>query len=81
MNMDISVTQFRAHCLDVIRRVEKSGEPVVIKRRGKVVARLEPPPKTAQSQCKPWERLLGSGVLLADPGESVVHDGDFEALR
>ena len=40
MNMDISVTKFKAHCLDLIRKVEKGSEPVTIKRRGKPVARL-----------------------------------------
>jgi antitoxin (DNA-binding transcriptional repressor) of toxin-antitoxin stability system len=41
--MDISVALFKAHCLDLIRSVEKGGEAVVIKRRGKVVTRLTPP--------------------------------------
>lgn len=37
--MDISVTDFKARCLDLIRKVEKSGKPVTIRRRGKTVAR------------------------------------------
>jgi len=79
--MDISVTRFRASCLKLIRRVEAGGEAIDIKRRGKVVARLAPPPAVAEAPCKPWERLLGSGELLADPGESVLDEGAFEASR
>jgi antitoxin (DNA-binding transcriptional repressor) of toxin-antitoxin stability system len=79
--MDISVTQFRARCLRLIRRVEVGGEPVDIKRRGKVVARLTPPPSAARQTQKPWERLRGSGQLLGAPGETVLHAGDFEASR
>ncbi len=79
--MDISVTRFRASCLDFIRRVEKSGEPIDIRRRGKVVARLAPPPTAGKAVHKPWEVLRGSGELLATPGESVLDEGDFEALR
>jgi antitoxin (DNA-binding transcriptional repressor) of toxin-antitoxin stability system len=79
--MDISVTRFRAVCLELIRRVESGGEPVDIKRRGKVVARLAPPPRAAERPPKPWERLRGSGELLAEPGESVLKVGDFEAER
>jgi prevent-host-death family protein len=41
--MDISVTNFKWRCLETIRRVEKTGKPVSITRRGKVVARLQPP--------------------------------------
>ena len=79
--MDISVTQFRASCLELIRRVETGGEAVDIKRRGKVVARLAPPPAAGAEPRKPWERLRGSGELLGEPGESVLHERDFEASR
>lgn len=79
--MDISVTQFRANCLQLIRRVQAGGEFVDIKRRGKVVARLTPPPTANQKSHKPWERLRGSGELLADAGESVLHERDFKASR
>lgn len=70
--MDISVTQFRARCLELIRQVETGGEPVAIKRRGKVVAWLSPPSNPGASSRKPWERLRGSGQLLAEPGEPVL---------
>ncbi|OGA44607.1 MAG: hypothetical protein A3F74_14970 [Betaproteobacteria bacterium RIFCSPLOWO2_12_FULL_62_58] len=81
--MDISVTEFKHRCLEIIRRVEKTGYPVAITRRGKIVARLQPPP-TARTQAglKPWEQLRAlGGRLLAGPGESVLRDEDFEALR
>jgi antitoxin (DNA-binding transcriptional repressor) of toxin-antitoxin stability system len=79
--MDISVTRFRASCLALIRRVETRGEPVDIKRRGKVVARLAPPPAAGEAPRKPWERLRGSGELLGEPGESVLDVSEFEASR
>ena len=79
--MDISVTQFRETCLELIRRVESGGDPIDIKRRGKVAARLTPPPAPGEVRRKPWERLRGSGSLLADPSESVLDQGAFEASR
>jgi antitoxin (DNA-binding transcriptional repressor) of toxin-antitoxin stability system len=79
--MDISVTHFRARCLELIRRVETGGPPVDIKRRGKVVARLAPPPAAGEGARKPWERLRGSGELLAEPEESVLNEREFEASR
>ncbi|MBC7944769.1 MAG: type II toxin-antitoxin system Phd/YefM family antitoxin [Burkholderiales bacterium] len=78
--MDISVTEFKANCLELIRKVEEGGEVITIRRRGKIVARLEPP-KSHEKEVKPWEKLRGSGVLLAEPGESVISDEDFEAMR
>ena len=78
--MDISVTEFKAHCLDLIRSVEKSGQPVTIKRHGKVVARLTPP-LVGGAAAAPWERLRHIGKLLASPEESVLQADDFEANR
>jgi prevent-host-death family protein len=80
--MDISVTNFKQRCLEIIRRVEKTGKPVSITRRGRVVARLQPPAAAADSRLKPWARLRAQGGrLLAEPGESVLREEDFEALR
>jgi prevent-host-death family protein len=80
--MGISVTEFKHRCLEIIRRVEKSGQPVAITRRGKVVARLNPSHSpVGREDLKPWEKLRGSGKLLAEPGESVLRDEDFDALR
>ena len=80
--MDISVTEFKQRCLEIIRRVERTGNPVAITRRGKVVARLAPPARhAADSTLKPWERLRGTATCHFEPSESVLRDEDFEALR
>jgi prevent-host-death family protein len=80
--MDITVTEFKRRCLEIVRRVERTGQSVAITRRGKVVARLAPSSASASPTHKPWEamRALG-GRLLAEPGESALRDADFEALR
>jgi len=38
----IPVTQFKAQCLRLLDQVSKSGQPLVITKRGKPVARLVP---------------------------------------
>jgi prevent-host-death family protein len=80
MTRSVSVTEFKAHCLDMIRQVEADGRPVDLVRRGRVVARLVPTP-SGQPGVPPWRRLLGTGRLEADPGESVLDARDFEAAR
>lgn len=75
-----SVTDFKQHCLDVIRQVEQDGAPVDLTRHGKVVARLVPTTPAARGT-PPWLRLRGHGALLAQPGESVLEAADFEALQ
>ena len=81
--MDISVTEFKLRCLEIIRRVERTGKPATITRRGKVVARLDAASGGAAGRGpKPWELLRSmGGRLLAAPEESVLRSEDFEALR
>ena len=75
------MTEFRASCLELIRRVEAVGEPVDIKRHGKVVARLTRPPTPGKAAPRAWEVLRGSGELKAEPEESVIDEREFEAFR
>lgn len=79
--MDISVTRFRAQCLEWIRQVESGGEVVEIMRHGKPVARLTPPTGGTSPSQRPREKLWGSDVLAMEPEDSVLADRDFDALR
>jgi prevent-host-death family protein len=80
--MDISITEFKQRCLEIVRRVEQTGKPVTIRRRGRAVAQLEPPPSADLTGKKPWEQLRAlGGRLEGEPGESVLRHEDFEALR
>ena len=81
--MAISVTKFKNSCLDVIRRVETTGQAIAITRRGRTVARLTPSlPAASDAAAKPWEQLRAlGGRLHARPDESVVREEDLEALR
>ena len=79
--MDISVTEFKHRCLEIIRGVEKTGKPVTITRRGKAVAQLEAPAfQGAGDGVKPWERLRGRAKWLAEPEETFVSESDFKGL-
>mgnify|MGYP002635125476 CR=1 FL=1 len=75
----VSVSEFKLHCLDLIRRVEKDGVPVDLTRHGKVVARLVR--SSATQGTSPWLRLRGRGALLAAADESVLDAAEFEAMR
>ncbi|OGS94285.1 MAG: prevent-host-death protein [Gallionellales bacterium RIFCSPLOWO2_12_FULL_57_18] len=75
----VSVSEFKAHCLDMIRQVEKAGAAVDLVRRGKVVARLVPTASAPQGT-PAWLRLRGRGVLNASAEESVLDERDFEAV-
>lgn len=79
--MDISVTEFKARCLDLIRKVEKSVKTITIRRHGRVVARLEPA-GSSTGEGRPWEQLRAlGGRVRFKADESVLMDEDFEALN
>jgi prevent-host-death family protein len=82
----VTVTEFKAHCLAFIRDVESGGGPLVLTRRGRVVARLVGPPGPPGSPGSPaaeplWLQLRGRGRLGVPPGHSVIDEGDFDAAR
>ena len=80
--MDISVTDFKQRCLEIVRRVEHTGQPVTITRRGKVVAHLEPSVPDPGTDRQPWARLrMLGGALRAEAGDHVIREEDFEAAR
>jgi prevent-host-death family protein len=76
----VTVTEFKARCLDLIRRVEVGGGPVALTRRGRIVARLVGPPDAPGLE-PPWLRLRGRGSLAVPAGHSVLDAADFDAAR
>ena len=38
----IVISEFKAKCLGILRRVQKTGRPVVVTRRGERVAEIHP---------------------------------------
>lgn len=61
--------------------MESGGEAVEITRHGKLVARLMPPSAHSAQGPQPWTTLRGSGVLHAEPEESMLEAQAFDALR
>ena len=43
----MTVTEFKAHCLEMLSEVARTGEPVVLTKHGKPSAMVVPPPADA----------------------------------
>jgi prevent-host-death family protein len=76
--MKVTATEFKAHCLRLMEQVRRTRKPVLITKRGRVVAQLAPPPPEA---IKPWLRLRGSVVSARDVVSPAVRVRDIRALR
>lgn len=75
----VTATDFKAHCLRLMDRVHRTGKPLLITKRGRVVAQLSPPPETPGE--RPWLELRGSVRRMSDVLSPVVRPEDIAALR
>ena len=68
----------KAKCLALIDQVNLGGEPILIRKRGKIVAKL-----TGESdpENRPWLILRGKSQFVGDPYAPVVDEEDIEALK
>lgn len=76
METEVSKSRFKARALEIFRRIERTGEPVIITDHGAptlVIQRYTRTGKSAQS------RLKGSVVQFDDPLAPVAED-DWETL-
>ena len=74
---DLSATEFKAKCLAVLDEVARTGEPVVICKRGRPVARLVP--ATGVDSGYAQHSLLGTVRIVGDVTAPVLPSGDWEA--
>ncbi len=64
----LSKSQFKAHALEVLRKIEESGEPVVITNRGRPTVEVR---RLRAEQKSPRDLLRGSVMTYEDPFSSV----------
>jgi prevent-host-death family protein len=76
--MRINATDFKARCLALIDRVHERREPILITKRGRVVASLVPADDDEQD---PWARLRGTVEWTGDPFAPAIDEDDIEALK
>ncbi len=74
--MEINASAFKARCLRLLDEVSRTGEELVILKRGRPVARLVP-----ARDDKAWLTLRGRGAFTGDPFASVVEESEIEVLR
>ena len=80
MAMDtISISKFKATCLARLDKVKRTGQPLLITRRGEPVAEVSPPspPKASPG----WlGSLRSTGRIVGDIVSPATAAGDWEVL-
>ena len=72
-------SEFKAKCLAILDEVERTGEPVAISKRGRIVAQLVPP-RPANDVRYPQLGLRGKAQILGDIISPVLPPEAWEAL-
>ena len=76
----ISVSRFKATCLEVLERVRRTGRSVVITKRGAPLAEVVPP--STATIGKEWlGSLRGSATITGDIVAPAAAAEDWDALR
>ncbi len=76
METEVSKSRFKAHALEIFRRVEATGEPVIVTDHGQPALIVQKYRKPAGSL---HDRLKGS-VLRYDAPFDAVDDDSWDAL-
>jgi len=76
----IAISRFKATCLATLERVRKTGEPILVTRRGKPVAQIQPPPIPEPRGKKCFGSMRGTAEVLGDI-VSPLPEQDWEVLR
>jgi len=73
----VAITDFKAQCLGLLEDVARTGEPLVITKRGKPLARVVP---SGRSEARYLQQSLrGSVTILGDVIEPVLPSDAFSA--
>ena len=75
----IAITQFKAHCLALLEDIAATGEPLLVTKRGKVIARVVP--SADESTLYPQRSLEATVMLDGDVVGPALPTSAWSALR
>lgn len=74
------ISKFKATCLAVLDRVKKTGEPLLITKRGRPIAQVTPPPLPEAPSKSTFGCMAGTAEILGDIVEPLGEE-DWEVFR
>ncbi len=75
----ISISNFKATCLAVLDHVKRTGQPILVTRRGEPIAQVTPPPPEGRPQS--WLGCMsGKAKIVGDVISPAAEESDWEAL-
>ena len=80
MPQTVSISEFKAKCLALVDMVKKTGQPLLITKRGEPIAQVVPPPEGEKPT--PWLGCMrGTGTIVGDVMSPATDEEEWEVLR
>jgi prevent-host-death family protein len=76
----IAIAKFKATCLSILERVRKTGEPILITKRGISIAQILPPPPPAPNAQSAFGCMAGTAEEIEDILEPLPAE-DWDVLK
>lgn len=76
----MAISHFKARCLAVLERVRKTGQPILVTRRGEPVAQVLPPPSPMAAEESRFGCMREEIEIVGDIVGPLPQE-DWEALR
>jgi prevent-host-death family protein len=75
----IAIAKFKATCLSILEHVRKTGEPILITKRGIPIAQVLPPPHPVPNKQSAFGCMAGTAEEIEDILE-VLPEEDWDVL-
>lgn len=75
----IAISEFKARCLGLLQDVARTGEPIIVTKRGKPLARVVP--NAGSEPGYPQQSLLGSVAIVGDVLKPALTPDAWEAVE
>jgi prevent-host-death family protein len=76
----VSISEFKAKCLALVDRVKKTGQSLLITKRGEPIAQILPPPEGEEPMS--WLGCMrGTGTIVDDFISPAADEEEWEVLR
>ncbi|MFP3938905.1 MAG: type II toxin-antitoxin system Phd/YefM family antitoxin [Acidobacteriota bacterium] len=76
----VAISKFKATCLALLDRVRKTGQPILITKRGEPIAQVVPPPPPESPGKSTFGSMADTVEIVGDIVEPVGVE-DWEALQ
>ncbi|MBI4179675.1 type II toxin-antitoxin system Phd/YefM family antitoxin [bacterium] len=61
----VTISNFKATCLELLKKVQKTGQPILVTRLGEPIAQVMPP-QVLRSRREWFGSAVGTGKILGD---------------